>query len=243
MVATVSPAGSSVEETLSTLRYAAQARSIVTAARVNEDLSAGLIRGERLGLEGRWAGVSSHSLTSVVKKAVLEPRLFLSGWLQQRLVTFPEGRRRARREQAGGAGDGAGRGALGAAAPRPQRRSPRFPSPASLPPRLDGAWRPRVRAGSRSVFPPLHLLSSTSGAISIKRRSSEFQLGKPLISVPSPYGYGVPGQGWFAPVVPDGCPVPSGALCWRIHFVAILLRGRDSLTGERFFRLRLGRDL
>ncbi|XP_010829379.1 PREDICTED: kinesin-like protein KIF14 [Bison bison bison] len=44
MVATVSPAGSSVEETLSTLRYAAQARSIVTAARVNEDLSAGLIR-------------------------------------------------------------------------------------------------------------------------------------------------------------------------------------------------------
>ncbi|XP_040119169.1 kinesin-like protein KIF14 [Oryx dammah] len=44
MVAAVSPAGSSVEETLSTLRYAAQARSIVTAARVNEDLSAGLIR-------------------------------------------------------------------------------------------------------------------------------------------------------------------------------------------------------
>nr|XP_020762672.1 kinesin-like protein KIF14 [Odocoileus virginianus texanus] len=44
MIATVSPAGSSVEETLSTLRYAAQARSIVTAARVNEDLSARLIR-------------------------------------------------------------------------------------------------------------------------------------------------------------------------------------------------------
>lgn len=43
MVAAVSPAGGSVEETLSTLRYAAQARSIVTAARVNEDLSAGLI--------------------------------------------------------------------------------------------------------------------------------------------------------------------------------------------------------
>ncbi|XP_068841900.1 kinesin-like protein KIF14 [Capricornis sumatraensis] len=44
MVAAVSPAGGSVEETLSTLRYAAQARSIVTAARVNEDLSAGLLR-------------------------------------------------------------------------------------------------------------------------------------------------------------------------------------------------------
>ncbi|XP_057585837.1 kinesin-like protein KIF14 [Hippopotamus amphibius kiboko] len=44
MVATVSPASSSVEETLSTLRYAAQARTIVTAARVNEDVSARLIR-------------------------------------------------------------------------------------------------------------------------------------------------------------------------------------------------------
>uniref|UniRef100_A0A8C6CVH8 Kinesin-like protein KIF14 n=1 Tax=Moschus moschiferus TaxID=68415 RepID=A0A8C6CVH8_MOSMO len=44
MVAAVSPAGSSVEETLSTLRFAAQARSIATAARVNEDLSARLIR-------------------------------------------------------------------------------------------------------------------------------------------------------------------------------------------------------
>lgn len=48
MVATVSPAASSVEETLSTLRYACQARSIVNVARVNEDASAQLIR-------GRWA--------------------------------------------------------------------------------------------------------------------------------------------------------------------------------------------
>ncbi|XP_016067109.1 PREDICTED: kinesin-like protein KIF14 [Miniopterus natalensis] len=44
MVATVSPAASSVEETLSTLRYARQARSIVNVARVNEDTSAQLIR-------------------------------------------------------------------------------------------------------------------------------------------------------------------------------------------------------
>ncbi|CAK6442312.1 unnamed protein product [Pipistrellus nathusii] len=44
MIATVSPAGSSLEETLSTLRYARQARSIVNAARVNEDTSAQLVR-------------------------------------------------------------------------------------------------------------------------------------------------------------------------------------------------------
>ncbi|XP_059533241.1 kinesin-like protein KIF14 [Myotis daubentonii] len=44
MIATVSPAASSLEETLSTLRYARQARSIVNRARVNEDASAQLIR-------------------------------------------------------------------------------------------------------------------------------------------------------------------------------------------------------
>ncbi|XP_072804900.1 kinesin-like protein KIF14 isoform X2 [Vicugna pacos] len=44
MVATVSPAASSVEETLGALRYAAQARAIVNVARVNEDVSARLIR-------------------------------------------------------------------------------------------------------------------------------------------------------------------------------------------------------
>lgn len=44
MIATVSPAASSLEETLSTLRYARQARSIVNVARVNEDTSAQLIR-------------------------------------------------------------------------------------------------------------------------------------------------------------------------------------------------------
>lgn len=48
MIATVSPAASSVEETLSTLRYAHQARRVVNVARVNEDTSAQLIRGERV---------------------------------------------------------------------------------------------------------------------------------------------------------------------------------------------------
>lgn len=129
MVATVSPAGSSVEETLSTLRYAAQARSIVTAARVNEDLSAGLIRGERLGLEGRWAGVSSHSLTSVVKTSGFRVEGFpltLAAAAPRHLPGRP-----APSAQGAGrrAGDGAGRGALGAAAAPPSAPAAALPQP------------------------------------------------------------------------------------------------------------------
>ncbi|KFV95877.1 Kinesin-like KIF14, partial [Eurypyga helias] len=44
MIATVSPAASSTEETLSTLRYAKQACSIINIAKVNEDVNARLIR-------------------------------------------------------------------------------------------------------------------------------------------------------------------------------------------------------
>ncbi|NXK61608.1 KIF14 protein, partial [Sylvietta virens] len=44
MVATVSPAASSTEETLSTLRYAKQACSIINIAKVNEDVNVKLIR-------------------------------------------------------------------------------------------------------------------------------------------------------------------------------------------------------
>nr|XP_036860608.1 kinesin-like protein KIF14 [Manis javanica] len=44
MIATISPAASNVEETLSTLRYASQARMIVNIAKVNEDMNAKLIR-------------------------------------------------------------------------------------------------------------------------------------------------------------------------------------------------------
>ncbi|NXG78166.1 KIF14 protein, partial [Baryphthengus martii] len=44
MIATVSPAASSTEETLSTLRYAKQACSIINTAKVNEDVNAKLIR-------------------------------------------------------------------------------------------------------------------------------------------------------------------------------------------------------
>ena len=46
MLATVGPSDSYIEETLSTLRYANQARSIINVARVNEDSNARLIRGK-----------------------------------------------------------------------------------------------------------------------------------------------------------------------------------------------------
>ncbi|XP_056379458.1 kinesin-like protein KIF14 [Hyla sarda] len=44
MIATISPAISNMEETLSTLRYAKQARLIINVAKVNEDMNAKLIR-------------------------------------------------------------------------------------------------------------------------------------------------------------------------------------------------------
>ncbi|XP_017944894.1 kinesin-like protein KIF14 isoform X2 [Xenopus tropicalis] len=44
MIATVSPATVNLEESLSTLRYASQARNIINVARVNEDSTAALIR-------------------------------------------------------------------------------------------------------------------------------------------------------------------------------------------------------
>ncbi|XP_017203364.1 kinesin-like protein KIF14 [Oryctolagus cuniculus] len=44
MIATISPAASNIEETLSTLRYASQARLIVNIAKINEDMNAKLIR-------------------------------------------------------------------------------------------------------------------------------------------------------------------------------------------------------
>ena len=46
MLATISPANICMEETMSTLRYAHQARTIVNKARINEDPKARLIRGK-----------------------------------------------------------------------------------------------------------------------------------------------------------------------------------------------------
>ncbi|NXA15400.1 KIF14 protein, partial [Sapayoa aenigma] len=51
MIATVSPAGSSAEETLSTLRYAKQACSIINIAKVNEDVNVKLIRDLKAEIE------------------------------------------------------------------------------------------------------------------------------------------------------------------------------------------------
>lgn len=46
MLATISPSSSQDDETLSTLRYARQARYIINTARVNEDPNAKLVRGK-----------------------------------------------------------------------------------------------------------------------------------------------------------------------------------------------------
>lgn len=46
MIATLSPAATNMEESLSTLRYAQQARMIINIAKVNEDTNAKLIRGQ-----------------------------------------------------------------------------------------------------------------------------------------------------------------------------------------------------
>lgn len=46
MIATISPAASNVEETLSTLRYAKQACFIINTAKVNEDMNMKLLQGK-----------------------------------------------------------------------------------------------------------------------------------------------------------------------------------------------------
>nr|AAI58133.1 Kif14 protein [Mus musculus] len=60
MIATVSPAASNIEETLSTLRYATQARLIVNIAKVNEDMNAKLIRELKAEIEKLKAAQRSN---------------------------------------------------------------------------------------------------------------------------------------------------------------------------------------
>ncbi|XP_006792143.1 kinesin-like protein KIF14 [Neolamprologus brichardi] len=63
MIATLSPAGSNVEESLSTLRYAQQARTIINVAKVNEDTNAKLIRDLKAEVEKlRAAQMSSQGV-------------------------------------------------------------------------------------------------------------------------------------------------------------------------------------
>lgn len=67
MIATVSPSIAHYEETLSTLRYASQARSIVNRARVNEDPNAKLIRGENKSRQ-HFKSVHSAATTGPFKR-------------------------------------------------------------------------------------------------------------------------------------------------------------------------------
>ncbi|XP_077463203.1 kinesin-like protein KIF14 isoform X1 [Stigmatopora argus] len=59
MIATLSPAASSVEESLSTLRYAQKARTIINVAKVNEDTNARLIRDLKAEVEKLRAAQAS----------------------------------------------------------------------------------------------------------------------------------------------------------------------------------------
>ncbi|NXG54155.1 KIF14 protein, partial [Hemiprocne comata] len=67
MIATVSPAASSIEETLSTLRYAEQACSIFNIAKVNEDVNAKLIRELKAEIEKLKAAQKSAMNTDPEK--------------------------------------------------------------------------------------------------------------------------------------------------------------------------------
>ncbi|NWX51844.1 KIF14 protein, partial [Steatornis caripensis] len=67
MIATVSPAASSTEETLSTLRYAKQACSIINIAKVNEDVNAKLIRELKAEIEKLKAAQKSTLNTNPEK--------------------------------------------------------------------------------------------------------------------------------------------------------------------------------
>ncbi|XP_033820696.1 kinesin-like protein KIF14 [Periophthalmus magnuspinnatus] len=63
MIATLSPAGCNVDESLSTLRYAQQARTIINVAKVNEDTNAKLIRDLKAEVEKlRAAQMSSQGV-------------------------------------------------------------------------------------------------------------------------------------------------------------------------------------
>ncbi|XP_010195320.2 kinesin-like protein KIF14 [Colius striatus] len=67
MIATVSPAASSTEETLSTLRYAKQACSIINTAKVNEDVNTKLIRELKAEIEKLKAAQKSAQDTDPEK--------------------------------------------------------------------------------------------------------------------------------------------------------------------------------
>ncbi|XP_041064882.1 kinesin-like protein KIF14 isoform X1 [Carcharodon carcharias] len=103
MIATISPSASNVEETLSTLRYAKQARQIINIAKVNEDSSAKLIRDLKLEIDKlKAAQMSSQGIQSerykVSQKEIKALKLKLNQ--QEREMAESQRRWRERLEQA-----------------------------------------------------------------------------------------------------------------------------------------------
>ncbi|GCB74803.1 hypothetical protein scyTo_0003896 [Scyliorhinus torazame] len=103
MIATISPSASNVEETLSTLRYAKQARQIINIAKVNEDSSAKLIRDLKSEIEKlKAAQMSSQGIQSerykVSQKEINALKLKLNQ--QEREMAESQRRWRERLEQA-----------------------------------------------------------------------------------------------------------------------------------------------
>ncbi|KAL1023324.1 hypothetical protein UPYG_G00039250 [Umbra pygmaea] len=94
MIATVSPAGSSVEESLSTLRYAKQARMIINVAKVNEDTNAKLIRELKAEVEKlRAAQMSSQGVEPEKMQLFQQEILALKSQLSQQEREMAEAHR------------------------------------------------------------------------------------------------------------------------------------------------------
>lgn len=70
MLATISPSGDHLDETLATLRYACQARSIVNRARVNETQHDRMLRELKLEVERLRALRQSYERTSLSSSLV-----------------------------------------------------------------------------------------------------------------------------------------------------------------------------
>ncbi|TFK08397.1 ubiquitin-conjugating enzyme E2 variant 1 isoform d [Platysternon megacephalum] len=85
MIATISPTAAHVEETLSTLRYASQARNIVNVAKVNEDSNAVLIRELKAEIEKlRAAQQCSQGIDVLKYEASLQEIQYLKEQLAER---------------------------------------------------------------------------------------------------------------------------------------------------------------
>ncbi|XP_041695950.1 kinesin-like protein KIF14 [Coregonus clupeaformis] len=103
MIATLSPAGINVEESLSTLRYAKQARMIINVAKVNEDTNAKLIRELKAEVEKlRAAQMSSQGIEPEKMRLFQQEILALKSQLTQQEREMAEAHRawREKLEQA-----------------------------------------------------------------------------------------------------------------------------------------------